>query len=142
MDLSNLPDPQRQEVEQLHKQFQQHQSQQQPPPPYEPFHAHQPHDPSHPQQHAFDQSSYYYNYQHQYDPSFYQNYYPNSSYQQQPQDPYVSSVNAGAGQPNLGYGVPPGIDPAAAAAAVAALSHLTQFAGGGHYDPGHFRPPD
>ena len=77
------------------------------------------------------------------------------------QDPYVhpgNQVNLGGTQ---GYPVPPGLN-AAAAAAVAALSQLTQFAGtmgaaerasgggyappppmagGGHYGQGHFRPP-
>ncbi|KAJ0644591.1 putative transcription factor C2H2 family [Helianthus annuus] len=113
MDLSKLPDSQRQELEKVQKQFQEHQAQQQhhhPPPPYDPYQVHQP--------------SYYYNppqQQQQYDPSYYHF-----------QDPYV---------PNLGYHGPPGINPATAAAAVAALSQLTHFAGGGHYDQGHFRPP-
>lgn len=81
----------------------------------------------------------------------------------QVQDPYVdpsNQVNLGGTQPNPGYPVPPGLN-AAAAAAVAALSQLTQFAGtmgaaeraiggggygppmagGGHYGQGPFRPP-
>ncbi|KAI3687230.1 hypothetical protein L1987_80924 [Smallanthus sonchifolius] len=190
MDWSKLPDSQRQELEQLQKQFQEHQAQQQKqhesvqqplPPAYDPFQMHQPYDPSR----AYDHS-YYYNYHdpsqqqrhHQYDASYYQNYYSNSYHQQpyttasatapnEPQrnaesgsgylglgqgqvhDSYVNQLNLGGGQPNPGYAGAPGLNPTAAAAAVAALSQLTQFAGamgapvagGGHYDPGHFRPP-
>ncbi|KAJ9556245.1 hypothetical protein OSB04_010859 [Centaurea solstitialis] len=79
------------------------------------------------------------------------------------QDQYVDPNNHHQvnSQANAGYPVPPGLN-AAAAAAVAALSQLTQFAGsmgaaeramsgggygppmgggGGHYGQGHFRPP-
>ncbi|XP_023735081.1 uncharacterized protein LOC111882955 [Lactuca sativa] len=217
MDLSKLPDAQRQELEQLQKQFQEHQAQQQKqqqesaaaataaaaaaavqqqPPAYDQSQVQQLYDPSQ----AYDQSYYYnYNYQdpsqqqQQYDASYYQNYYPNAYQQHHPythpetlvatavpseqqqnagsvsgslgpgqvQDPYVhpgNQVNLGGTQ---GYPVPPGLN-AAAAAAVAALSQLTQFAGtmgaaerasgggyappppmagGGHYGQGHFRPP-
>ncbi|KAD4385017.1 hypothetical protein E3N88_25185 [Mikania micrantha] len=180
MDFSKLSDSQRQELEQLQKQFQEHQALQQQssaaavqqqPPAYDPFQVHQPYHPSQP----YNQS-YYYNYQdpshphqqqshQQYDASYYHNYYSNSYQQQQHthsetlpvttyaapneqrnlglghvQDPYVNMGNQG----NLGYPGPSGLNPTAAAA-VAALSHLTQFAGSmaaaERHNQRHFRPP-
>ncbi|KAI3792928.1 hypothetical protein L2E82_06821 [Cichorium intybus] len=117
MDLSKLPDAQRQELEQLQKQFQEHQAQQQKqqqesaavaaaaaaaavqqqPPAYDPSQIHQSYDPSQ----AYDQS-YYYNYiyqdpsqQHQqYDASYYQNYYPNAYQQQQYTQPVTLVATA------------------------------------------------
>ncbi|KAK1435935.1 hypothetical protein QVD17_01708 [Tagetes erecta] len=159
MDLSKHPDSQRQQLEQLQKQFHEQQSsstvQQQQPTAYDPFHVHhhQPYDPS-----------YYYNYQnpsqqHQYDASNYQTYYSNS-FQQHETPPVHTASNEqhrneesgsgslGLGQvqdpyANLGYTGFPGVNPAAAAAAMAALSQLTQFAGamGAPLDDhGRFRP--
>ncbi|KAL4592995.1 hypothetical protein LXL04_006006 [Taraxacum kok-saghyz] len=128
MDLSKLPDAQRQELEQLQKQFQEHQQKQQEesaaaaaaaasavqqqPSVYDPSQINQSYDPSQ----AYDQSYYYnynYNYQdpsqqhQQYDASYYQNYYPNA-YQQQHQythpETLVPTAVPSEQQPNAGSG--------------------------------------
>ncbi|XP_052211575.1 mediator of RNA polymerase II transcription subunit 15-like isoform X2 [Diospyros lotus] len=162
MDLSSLPEDQRQQLQHLQQLFQEHQLQRQQQQQIQ-EHASQAYDPAQVQE--YNQSYYaYYQYQdpqqslqyshnlqqQQHDYAYYHPDYGNA-YQQQAQHhqnlqpegqpaPQMAEAGGALGQgqngylplqlggQNPAYPVPPGLNPAAAAA-VAALSQLTQFAG-------------